>query len=262
VIVDNIRTQFVELAHAPGPLLIASDLDGTLAPIVDRPQDARVPQAVLDLLRRLAKRCRIAVVTGRDLNTARKMVPVEDVIIIGSHGLEASIENQLLPTFDRTQLAASLERVEKRVITDVPSIYKHVERKAISTAFHYRDIPDVAGALESSLRNLPDNLALRRGKMVLEVIPRAKGGKDQAMRALIDHFKPRSVLAMGDDLTDVGMFRVVRKLRDDTGRPALIAGISGGAETPPEISAVADVMLPTADDAREGLAIIAEVLKV
>ena len=80
-----------DLAEARGPLLVASDLDGTLAPIVPAAADARVPGAMLDAVARLARVARVAVITGRDLNTARRMLPCEDVIIFGSHGLESSV---------------------------------------------------------------------------------------------------------------------------------------------------------------------------
>jgi trehalose 6-phosphate phosphatase len=251
--------QFRALAAARGPLLIATDLDGTLAPIVEHAADARVPPGTLAVLDRLATVAKVAVITGRDLNTARRMVPCEGVIVIGSHGLEPSIETSLLPGVDRLTLGAALEKVEQRVISAVPSAFLHVERKAISTAFHYRLTPELEGQLRRVLSDLGPELRLREGRMVLEVLPNQEGGKDRALLALAHHYKVRSVLAMGDDATDVLMFRAALQLAKEDVH-VLLAGVSGGAETPRDISELADVMLRNTDEALEALETIARAL--
>ena len=251
--------QFRALATARGPLLIATDLDGTLSPIVEHASEARVPPGTLAVLDRLATVARVAVITGRDLNTARRMVPCEGVIVVGSHGLEPSIESVLLPGVDRLRLGASLERVEQRVISAVPSAYLHVERKAISTAFHYRLTPELEPQLRHALARLPEGLRLREGRMVLEVLPDAQGGKDRALRALASQFKVRSLLAMGDDETDTLMFRAALELAP-SGVHVLLAGVSGGAETPPELGELADILLRNTEEALEALETVARAL--
>jgi trehalose 6-phosphate phosphatase len=247
------------LAAAQGPLLIACDLDGTLAPIVRHASDARVPQKVLAVLDRLAAKARVAVITGRDLNTARRMIPVEGVMIVGSHGLESSFESDLLPSVDRLALAASLERVEEQVIAAVPGSYVHIERKAISTAFHFRSAPGLEASLRHALAVIPEGLRLREGRMVLEVLPNTDGGKDRAVEALARHFRVHSILAMGDDATDAAMFRATHLLGEG-GKTVLTAGVSGGAETPRDIIELADVLLASPDEAREALETMAKAL--
>lgn len=249
------------LTTARGPLLIASDLDGTLAPIVEHAADARVPAPTLAVLERLANSARVAVITGRDLNTARRMVPVEGVVVVGSHGLEASFENTLLPGVDRAALSLALETVEQTVISAVPSSFLHIERKAISTAFHFRGSPELEPRLRRALALLPAGLRLREGRMVLEVIPDARGGKDLALAALVEQFRSKAVYVMGDDATDVGMFRTALRLRDE-GLHVLLAGVSGGSETPAEIVELADVMLRNTEEALEALETMARSLGV
>jgi len=249
---------FVE---GPAPRLVATDLDGTLAPIVERPQDARVPPSTLAVLDRLAEAITVAVITGRDLNTARRMVPCEGVVVIGSHGLEASFESPLLPEVDRVALAAALEEAEERVLEAAPTIYLGIERKAISTAFHYRTAPELEPVIRKALTPLPKGLRLREGRMVLEGLPDDRGGKDAALLALQEHLKARSLLIMGDDLTDVAMFRAGRGLRDQ-GCTVVIAGVSGGPETPPEIGELADFMLHSPEEVLEALQYVARLLGV
>ena len=251
--------QFRGLAAARGPLMVATDLDGTLAPIVPTASEARVPAATLAVLDRLATVAKVAVITGRDLNTARRMVPCEGVVVVGSHGLEASFEHELLPGIDRGVLGAALERVEQRVISAVPSAYLHVERKAISTAFHFRKTPELEHPLRNALLDLPEGLRLREGRMVLEVLPDAQGGKDLAFSALANQFKVHAVLALGDDATDAAMFRAALQLAP-SGVHVLLAGVSGGAETPPEIAELADVLLRSTDEALEALETVARAL--
>ncbi|MDZ7728636.1 MAG: trehalose-phosphatase [Dehalococcoidia bacterium] len=248
-----------EIAHSRGPLLVATDLDGTLAPIVLDPADAHVPGAALAVLDRLSSVVRVAVVTGRDLNTARRMVPCEGVTIVGSHGLEPSFDSPLLPGVDRIKLAPALEQVEQQVLSKVPGAYLHIERKAISTAFHFRQAQHLEQPLRSALADLPDTLRIREGRMVLEVMPNAQGGKDIALTALANHFKARSIVVMGDDRTDVGMFEAAIAERAND-RTVLVCGVTGGEETPPGIVENADLMLESPEAAREALEILSRAL--
>ena len=94
---------------------------------------------------------------------------------------------------------------------------------------------------------------------MLEVIPDVEGGKDVALRALIGHLKPRALLVLGDDLTDVGMFEVARAFQSGE-HAATVLGISGGAETPPAIAQLADELLPSTAAAGEALALLADAL--
>lgn len=253
--------QLRALAAAPGPLLLASDLDGTIAPIVERASTARVPAPTLAVLERLSGAATVAIITGRDLNTARRMVPVEGVIVVGSHGLEASFENTLLPGIDRAALSSALEQVEQRVISAVPSSFLHIERKAISTAFHYRTSPELEPMLRRELAELPESLRLREGRMVLEVLPNARGGKDLALTALVNKYQARALFVIGDDATDVGMFHSALHLAKD-GIHVLLAGVSSGDETPAEIVEMSDMVLRNTDEALEALETLARALGV
>ena len=249
------------LAGARGPLLIATDLDGTLAPIVEHAAEARVPHTTLAVLDRLTEAASVAVITGRDLNTARRMIPCQGVTVVGSHGLEASFDHPLLPPVDRVALAAALEHVEQHVISAVPSSFLHIERKAISTAFHFRTSPELERSLREALADLPEGLRLREGRMVLEVLPSSENGKGSALSAVVRHFHAKSMLVMGDDATDAAMFRAARDFEPE-GVTMLLLGISGGAETPHEIRELADAMLNSTNEAREALEVIARALGV
>ena len=228
-----------ELARAPSPLLLASDLDGTLAPIVPRPADARVPAPTLAALERLAPRARVAVVTGRDLATARRLVPVRGVEFVASHGHEASFAAPSLPPPPDPALAKRFEALAQTLEARFEGAGLLVERKARSVAFHYRAAPSLAAPLRARLREaLPAGARLQPGRFVFEVLPEG-AGKDAALDALVERFAPRAILALGDDLTDAPMLAAARRLRAK-GTRVLTLAVAGGPETPPETLAAAD----------------------
>ena len=96
--------------------------------------------------------------------------------------------------------------------------------------------------------------------MVLEVLPDTEGGKDRALRALVNHFRAHALLAMGDDLTDVAMFRAALDFRA-AGETVVLAGVSGGDETPMEIAELADILLASTTEARGLLEALATALE-
>ena len=229
-----------ELAHGPAPLLVASDLDGTLAPIVPNPEDARVPPATLAALERLTAVAHVAVVTGRDLATARALAPVPGVEFVASHGHEASFAASALPA-PNPALAERLELLTRAVEGRFEGAALRVERKARSVAFHYRADPALGDPLRAALADLPEGLRLQPGRLVLEVLP-AGAGKDAAVAALVERFHPGFVLVLGDDLTDVAMFEAATALRAK-GVHVLTLAVEGGAETPPEVVAASDAVV-------------------
>ena len=229
-----------ELVRGPAPLLVASDLDGTLAPIVPRAEDARVPPATLAALERLAGAVHVAVVTGRDLATARALAPVTGIEFVASHGHEASFDASALPSPD-TAVVQRLEALTRAVEVRFEGTALRVERKARSVAFHYRADPSLAGPLRAALADLPEGLRLQPGRLVLEVLPEG-AGKDTAVAALVERFHPGSVLALGDDLTDVAMFEAATALRE-TGAHVLALAVEGGAETSPDVVAASDAVV-------------------
>ncbi len=226
-----------ELVRGPAPLLVASDLDGTLAPIVQRPEDARVPPATLTTLERLATVAHVAIVTGRDLATARTLAPVPGVEFVASHGHEASFAASALPAADAA-LSERLKELARDIEARFTGTALRVERKARSVAFHYRADSSLAAPLRDALRELPEELRLQPGRLVLEVLP-GGGGKDTALAALTERFNPGSLLVLGDDLTDVAMFEAARA----SGGRVLVLAIGGGSETPSEVVAAADAVV-------------------
>jgi trehalose 6-phosphate phosphatase len=176
------------------------DVDGVLAPIVPRPEDARVPDETRVELRRLFTRyALVACISGRAGEDARRIVGVPELTYVGNHGLE------LEPDLDEwaARLRDFLASVE----------WPRTEDKVLTAAFHYRGAPD-----EDAARAELDHVAERAqaagfiarfGRKVLELVPPIEANKGTAIRRLLTEHQLTRALFAGDDTTDLDGFRAL-----------------------------------------------------
>lgn len=237
-----------QAALARGPAGLLADFDGTLSPIVSDPAQARPLAGVADALERLAASgVVVAIITGRAPLDARAMLGARDVIIVGNHGTEwlergTDALRTSLPVADiRARLEAALDRLP--AIEGVP-----VEQKGLSASIHYRNAPDPDAVRAAILTGLGDvtglGLELRHGRMSVELRPIGAGDKGTAAREVVTRHGLRGVVVMGDDVTDLDMFRAVIDLRSAGEVTAAVIGVGGGAgEVPPDVADAADVVL-------------------
>ncbi|MFY9578512.1 MAG: trehalose-phosphatase, partial [Gaiellaceae bacterium] len=117
------------LAEQPERTAILLDVDGALAPIVPRPEDARVPSETQDELRRLHGRyALVACISGRAGKDAQRVVGVPELVYVGNHGLELD-----------PAAAAWAGRLQRFL---VETNWPRTENKRLSAALHYRDAED------------------------------------------------------------------------------------------------------------------------
>jgi trehalose 6-phosphate phosphatase len=216
-----------ELVENPAEAAIMLDVDGTLAPIVARPELARVPDETRAELRRLVARyALVACISGRTGVDARRIVGVDGPVYVGVHGLE---------------LAPEAERWRGPLREFAESVDWPVEDKGLAVVFHYRGAVDEEAAL-GTLRGVADRataLGLRAqfGRKVLEVRPPVAADKGTAVRALLEQRRLRRGLYAGDDTTDLDAFRGLDGL-DVSVRIAVAS-----AEGPPELREAADIVV-------------------
>jgi trehalose 6-phosphate phosphatase len=190
-----------------GTPLLAFDFDGTLAPIVARPQSARVPPAVARRLDRLARHLPVAIVTGRSVADVSARLGFEPRFVVGSHGAE-DVQSAEMQQARR----AALEGVRRQLQVHAATLAEHgvaVEDKGLSLALHYRCARDREAAREAIERLLkPGDPQLRifGGKMVVNVMAADAPDKADAVRALLARTGADRAFFAGDDVNDEAVF--------------------------------------------------------
>ncbi|HKF77141.1 MAG TPA: trehalose-phosphatase [Candidatus Dormibacteraeota bacterium] len=196
------------------------DYDGTLTPIVDRPEDARMSPGMRDSLRRLATRCPVCVVSGRDRRVVQELMGVDDLVVAGSHGFDIwSPEGGAVQRLEGSESQDLLRRVDARLREELAAVDGAlVEPKSVSVAVHYRLVaeeerPRVKAAVDAVLAEHPTELKVTPGKLVYEVQPRIDWDKGRAVLYLLgalgldrDDVVP---LYLGDDVTDEDAFEAL-----------------------------------------------------
>ncbi len=187
--------------------LLAFDFDGTLAPIVARPADARLSQAVSARLKALAAQLPVAIVTGRAVQDVRGRLGFEPTYIVGSHGAEDPDD----PAAGAAH-AHRLDRLRDRLRArqaELATAGVVVEDKGASLALHYRLARqrDRAQALITDVLSPRDpDWCIFGGKMVVNVTSRDAPDKATAVHALVARCGAASAVFAGDDINDEPVF--------------------------------------------------------
>lgn len=216
------------IAAEPAAAALFLDVDGVLAPIVERPEDARVPESTRKELARLEGRYGlVACVTGRPSEVAREIVGVGELAYVGEHGLELDPD------------AARWAEEIHGFATDVP--WLDIEVKPLSVAFHYRSAADPKRAREElelvAAAARERGFTSRWGRMVLEVLPPLQATKGTAVRHLLAQSGLLRALYAGDDTTDLDGFAAL----DGLELAVRVAVVS--VEGPTELGERADVIV-------------------
>jgi len=234
------RTALEALVRDPGRALVALDFDGTLAPIVSDPAQARAHPAAVDALSALSRHVgHLAIITGRPAATAvdyaglRGVPGLRGLVVLGHYGLErwdAATDHVTAPPTPAG--VAEARRRLPGVLQELGAADAYVEDKGASLGVHTRRLPDPEGTFERlrrPLQQLADELglALEPGRLVLEVRPPGMD-KGAALRALVEELDARTVVFAGDDLGDLAAFDAVDALRVAGGSGLLVC--SGSTE--------------------------------
>src|SRR4051794_21678706 len=221
--VETIADALRPLTERPAESAVLCDIDGTLAPIVERAEEAAVPEATSRLLGRIARRYRVlACISGRGAAEARRIVGVGGIAYAGAHGAELLLPGQsraeLVPAFatwkDRVQdFAMGKDSAELRMMR------VRIEDKGAIVAFHWRSARDEAVALTAVQAIAAEaesaGLLTHWGRKVLEIRPPVPIDKGLAVRELLRRTPVRAAMFGGDDATDLDAYNVLGDLREE-----------------------------------------------
>lgn len=193
------------------------DFDGTLSDIVDDPDAAQLVAGAADALRRLAARCPVAILSGRDLADVSARVGLPGIWYAGSHGFELTAPDGTHHQNDAAAAAVPvLESAAARLrerFASIPGV--RVEHKRFGVAVHYRNAArDRVGEVTAAVRaeGQRDTLRVTTGREVIELRPDVDWDKGKTLHWVLDHLDDTAHLTpifLGDDITDEDGFDAV-----------------------------------------------------
>lgn len=253
---ERLESVVEALRAAPGRTAILTDIDGTIAPIVERPDRVSVPRQAREALARLAERyALVACISGRRASEARQIVDVEGLTYSGNHGMET-----LSPDTGEMELELNLRGhadaaasfVDHLGEARLAAVGMRREDKGPIQALHWRGAEDELAA-EAEAREIAAEaedcgLEPHWGRKVLEIRPPGGGGKGAAIAALLSRGNFETAVYAGDDRTDIDAFRRLRELHAETDslREVFCVGIDS-PEGPPGLRAHSDLVLESPD---------------
>jgi len=201
-------------------LFLFLDYDGTLTPIVSRPELALCPPEIKRLLEELRDlpNVYLAIISGRSLNDLRAKVGVPRIFYVGNHGLE--IENpggthKKVLSLTRTRELKNITQNLQNSLKEIPGIL--LEEKGPILSVHYRNVPQkffdqIPQVLKKELQQWKGRWKMASGKMVFEIRPDIDFHKGEAVREILKPFPSLGLLPiyLGDDQTDEDAFRVLK----------------------------------------------------
>ncbi|HEX5762347.1 MAG TPA: trehalose-phosphatase [Solirubrobacterales bacterium] len=234
---------------APEHAALLTDVDGTLAPIVARPEQAILPPAAVAALHRLSERFPlVACVSGRRAEEVRRLVGLDELAYAGNHGMEV-----LMPGEDAAKPSEGALEWEPRIKEFVANLdgaaltatELRQEDKGPIQALHWRGAADEpaaeARAREIAAAAQADGLAVHWGRKVVELRPPVAIGKDIAVDGLLVGTGARHAIYAGDDRTDLDAFAGLRGMRERGGLESAVCVGVLSPEGPTELARESDL---------------------
>ncbi|HZQ31166.1 MAG TPA: trehalose-phosphatase [Mycobacterium sp.] len=217
--IPNAVASFGQIADAlSGRPAVCLDYDGTLSAIVPDPDSAELVDGAADALARLAERCPVAILSGRDLADIRYRVGVPGLWYAGSHGFESvAPDGSYRQNEDAAAAVPVLEEAAAQLRKTLESIGGiRVEHKRFAVAIHYRDVAvDQVGTVVAATYRVGhrEHLRVTNGRKVVELRPDVDWNKGSTLDWIceqIEQEQPVLPIYLGDDLTDEDAFDAIR----------------------------------------------------
>ena len=216
---DN--SKLFDLISAKKPAFFL-DYDGTLTPIVKKPEDAVLSDEMRNTLEKLSERFTVAVVTGRDKEDVQQFIKLDQIIYSGSHGYVTSGPDGLFMEHeDAEKIKKGLDMVEEELngIFGDAKEGVQIDRKKYAIAVHYRNATkqatDKVFEVVKDLLEKHDEYKKGEGKRVVEIKPNIDWHKGKAVlwimeRLGIDKDDDIIPVFIGDDVTDEDAFEALK----------------------------------------------------
>lgn len=214
----NAKDELFEAINKPRFGLI-TDVDGTISPIVDVPDEARITPRNLDLLANLGTHLTLtAVISGRSAEDVHQRVSLPGLVYVGNHGMESWQDGKVIVS----PRAAAYREALSAAVPEIKSVLvdgMRFEDKGATLSVHYRQTSEpekVAAKLIPTMQGIAEKhgLHLTQGRMVFEFRPPVEIDKGTAFAELVKSHRLEAAFYLGDDTTDVAAFITARQLRE------------------------------------------------
>lgn len=206
-------------------VLLFTDFDGTLVPIVQNPDDCHLEPHVREVLTSLSQleNVQVGVISGRKLDDLRPRIGIDGIVYAGNHGIEIDGPGV---TFIEPTAEQMRQHVQEAAAVVAPEIRTFkgawIEDKGLTSTIHYRDVaeeiaPRLIGLIEQLTKPMVESkkIFLRQGKKVLEIRPAVGWDKGVAIRWMASRLTKNGIkpviIYLGDDVTDEDAFTVLPK---------------------------------------------------
>lgn len=258
---DAIPTLLNHIIQA-NPMGLVTDVDGTISPIVDNPDQATITPKSRELLQALVSHLAlVAVVSGRAAGDVRQRVGLPQLTYLGNHGLERWADDHVEPAPEVKQFRPALENALQALSArQVPGML--IEDKDATLSVHYRQTDDpatVARDFAPIAQAIADEQGLKlfQGRMIFELRPPIQMNKGTAFRQLVAENKLAAALYIGDDTTDVDALRMARQMRENRECYALAVGVQS-PDMPEAVAANSDLLVSGVPDVESFLSWLLE----
>lgn len=200
-------------------IILFLDYDGTLVPIKEKPELAKLHPMRIKLLEKISKKVPVSIVSGRSLSEIKKLVKLKEISLIGNHGYEILFNGKVWVHPEAMKLkeilGKTLKGIEKRA-KNLKGV--SIEDKGLSGSVHFRLLKS---GLEESLRKIVEDeirrgdgkLKIKKGKKVFEIEPNIDWDKGKGAKKLISLLNLKGdflKIYIGDDETDEDAFRTLK----------------------------------------------------
>ncbi len=255
------------------PRGLCTDIDGTISETAPTVAAAVLLPGMRDLLGELTGHFDlVATISGRAVEDQRRMIGVPTVQHVGHHGYEweeidtATGERRVTLWPDAEpylpKVAAALDEIEAELAPRIPGLW--MERKGITGGVHWRLALDTEKASRIAtpvIERIAAKYGLRAvgSRLAIELYPPVIMNKGDGLRRLVEVYHLKSIIYMGDDVSDVDAFRAIHELRDNGTCEGIGIGVLH-ANAPRRLTQAADLIIRKTEDTSMFLSLVSSYL--
>jgi trehalose 6-phosphate phosphatase len=257
--IRNIFDNLKEIEKYKNPeTIIVTDIDGTISTIQSLPHEAVITRNMEDVLTKIQKKFMLlAIITGRPLSDAFKMIDIPGILYIGNHGMEYQKNNSVVTDKKILKYIPKINKLYEKLKAE-PNIKMSgiiLENKNACLSIHYRlsENPQIARKnILQTLKNIKivEELQIKEGKKIIEIRPPVGNDKGVIIKKIVKKYHTKKLIYLGDDITDVDAFKEINNLSNNNNFQGISIVVQSD-ETPEFVLNNADYYVKSVEDVKK-----------